>query len=406
MGLWTTIAWRNIWRNPYRSGLTIAAVSIGLTALLFIQAFVEGADQQMVENYTNLLTGHLQVHAAGFQKVMELERSIADPEALEAVLGHHPEIEASARRVKVYALASSANRSAGVLLIGLDPVREPQVTRLHQRVRHGTFLTTDQDVVVGKGLAEMLDAKLGEQIVLMTQAADGSLAASAFRITGLLETGAEEIDNAMVLTTLHAAQEFLVLGSQISELGLRVKRLHDVDRVAAQLRERINPHTVEVLTWKQISPIAVQWVEFDRAFVNVILSIVLVVVAAGILNTVLMGVMERTREFGIMLALGTKPRELMVMVGLEALGLGLIGLLVGLLGGMAFIISAQIHGIELGGFSAAFEAYYTGSVIYPRLSLGRVGGQAAVVLATCVVVSLYPAWRAAHLKPIEAIRQG
>jgi len=399
------IAWRNIIRNKYRSLITVMAVAFGLAALIFIRAFVEGADCQMVENYTNLVTGHIQVHVLGFQKKMGLERSIVKPDEIIKILKEDPDVVAVSERIKDYVLVSSAEHSSGVLLLGVDPLNEPKVTYLNQRIRRGEPLSADKnnEIILGKDLVEVLDIDLGDKVVIMAQGADGSLAAGAFRLCGILDSGAEEIDQGMALITLKAAQQLLVLDEKISEFAIRLDSVYKAETISQQLKQKIDTAKFEVLTWKEISPMTAQWLEFDRAFVNGILFVVILVVASGIFNTILMSVLERVREFGIMLALGTKKNQIVFMVGLESTILGLIGIVFGSLLGIMVTFYFSHIGINLARFATAFESYYTGSIIYPRLSMDYLFIFSFVVLVISIIVSLYPAWKAANLKPIEAI---
>jgi len=399
------IAWRNIARNKFRSLITITAVSAGLGALIFLRAFVQGGDYQMIENYTDLVSGHLQVHMQGFQKKMGLERSISNPADIEKIISSDPGVSSCAKRIKEYVLISSAEHSSGTLLEGIEPSREKTITSLHKHIRRGEFLSDGKNdqVVLGKELFEILQVELGEKVVIMAQAADGSLAAAAFRVCGVLDTGTEDIDKGLALITLKGAQDLFVLGDKISEVGIRLNDVYMVDKIAARLKKKIDTKTYEVLTWKEIAPMMMQWVEFDKAFIDIILLVVLFIAGAGILNTILMGVLERVREFGIMLALGTKRRQIVLMVSLESLFLGIIGVLVGVVLGVGISIYFGKQGVNLKGFATAFESYYIGSTIYPRLFIREVVSSAAVVLMTSVIVSVYPAWRAASLEPVDAI---
>lgn len=405
MTIFLKIAWRNIIRNKYRSLVTIMAVAFGLAALIFLRAFVEGADSQMVENYTNLVSGHLEIHKKDFQKKMGLELSMPGREEIIDIVKQQQSIISFSKRIKEYALVSSAEHSSGVLLLGIDPLQEPKVTYLDKRIRKGRYLSVDRDdeIVLGKDLAEILNVGLGEKVVIMAQGADGSLASGAFRLCGILDTGAEDIDKGMALITLKAAQELLVLEDKISEVAIRTKSVFKADEVLKELSNKIDVDKFEVLTWKQISPMTAQWLEFDRAFINAILLIVLLVVASGIFNTILMSVLDRIREFGIMLALGTKRRQVVLMIGFESAILGFIGILLGGILGSSVSFYFSHKGIDLSKFATALESYYTGSVIYPRLGLEYVFLFSCIILAVSVIVAIYPTLKAVNLKPVEAI---
>ena len=406
MNTFLKIAWRNIARNKFRSLITIAAVAVGLAALVFLRAFVDGADIQMVRNYTDLISGQVQIHKLGFHKRMGLERSISDIEKLDSLIKSMPDIVAYSKKIKDFVLLGSAEQSSGVLLFGIEPEQEKKVTKLHERIREGEFLSKDNDgqIVLGKTLLEILNVEVGDKVVVMGQAADGSLASAAYRICGVLDTGAEEIDKGIALITLKAAQDLFVMDGRISEFTLRCGEVYELDEAVKQLKSGLDPKVYEILSWEDISPMLKQTLDFDRIFFDIILFIVLMVVATGILNTILMGVLERIREFGIMLALGTKRGQIVLMVTLESLFLGLIGITCGLLLGVLASLYFGRQGIDLSIFGTAFESWYVGSVIYPRLFFRNLWLSSLAVFFISIVASLYPAWKAAKLKPVEAIR--
>jgi putative ABC transport system permease protein len=406
MNTFTLLAWRNIQRNRARSLITMSAVGVGLAALIFLKGFIDGADAQMVENYTDLLIGHVQIHKAGFQKNAGLDKIIHNSETITSVLKDLPQIRAWTPRVKDTALISSSENSAGILLLGIEPTAERAISSIHKRLRQGRFLVpSDKDaILIGRGLAENLNVGLNDKVVIMSQAADGSLAASAFTVTGIMEAGADEIDKNLALITLASAQELLVMGDSISEIALKTTNLGDIDAITNFLKKRIDQKYFEVLNWKDISPMTYQWLQFDQVFAGLILLIVLIVVASSILNTVLMGVLERTREFGIMLALGTQPDQIVQMVAVESFMLGTIGTFYGCLFGCGLVLLFGWAGINLSAISNALNSFYIGSIVYTRLDALSVSTYAAAVLFVSFIVALYPAKRAGRLTPIDAIR--
>lgn len=406
MSTFIKIAWRNITRNRSRSIITISAVAIGLCALIFLKGFVDGADHQMIENYTDLLVGHIEIHRQGFQKNMGIEKNISDAQEITSLLQTIPDITAFSPRVKDFALISSPESSSGILLLGIDPVSEKNVSTLHKRLRQGRFFQKNDDnkIILGKQLAENLKVSLDDKVVILSQASDGSTAAAAYEVCGIIEAGAEEIDKGLALITLKAAQDLLVLEKRVSEIVVKTASLDHIDKITQLLRSKINQKKFEVLNWKDISPMTYQWLQFDMVFTSLILVIVLIVVASGILNTVLMGVLERIREFGIMLALGTKPGQVLFMVATESFLLGFFGVLVGTLAGVGLIVFFGTNGINLSIISHALNNFYIGSIIYTRLDTGSIAVYALIVLLVSIVVSVFPAIKASRLSPIEAIR--
>ena len=399
------IAFRNIIRNRKRSLITISAVGFGLGALIFIWSFVEGAHRQMIENYTSLLTSHIQIHQAGFHQQNKLELNIADAPALLATVRQVPEVLAAAPRVKADGLISSSEASSGVLIMGIDPELEPTVSSIGRKVIGGGFIedAASDQMVLGKTLARNLNVAIGDKLVIMSQALDGSIAAGAFHIQGLMDTGAEEIDKGVVLVPLKTMQDLFVMPGRVSEIAVRVRSGAEAPRAAAVLRG-VLPAGLEVLPWQQVSPMMQQWIEFDNAFIWIIVLVVMIIVAIGILNTVLMGVLERTREFGILLALGTTHKEIVAMVAWESVFLGLIGSLSGMALGLALSGYFSQAGINLSIFTSALNSLYMDAVVYPAIDMHYVLISVLLVLTTSVVVSIYPAWHAANLKPVEAIR--
>ena len=402
-----TIAWRNVLRNYRRSVITVTAIAVGLAAMIFLWGFVDGAIQQSIDNFIRIYSGHLQVTAPGFQRTRNLEDSLrTDDERFATVVARQPAIEAIAPRIEQFGLASGAERSSGVLVIGLDPPSESRVTRLSEFMAQGAWLHAGEDhaVVIGEGLADTLEVRVGEKLVVMTQAADGGLGASAYRVTGLLKSGAEELDRQVVFITLAAAQDLFALQGNISKWVIRTRSADAAAVVTSALTRELDHARYDVLSWKDINPPMFQWFDFDIAFMTVILFVVLLVVAIGILNTVLMGVLERTREFGLMMALGTKPHQLVTTVLLEACCLTLIGIGLGVVLGLMSVSYFGRVGIRIPNMELAMSHVYGSDLVYTVVSMRHLVSSILVIVLTSLAVSLYPAWRATRLQPVEAMR--
>jgi ABC-type lipoprotein release transport system permease subunit len=238
----------------------------------------------------------------------------------------------------------------------------------------------------------------------MSQAFDGSIAAGAYYVSGLLDTGTDEIDKGLALISYASAQKLLVMGDRASELAVRLSSAGESPAVVAQMRPSLEKYGYEVLTWQEISTSFLQWIEFDNGFIWIIVVITMIVVAGGILNTILMGVMERTREFGIIMALGTRPAQVIATVAWESSFLGVLGIAFGLAIGLGLTLYFQRFGIDLTIVAGALNSFYMDSIIYPKFSPNYVLVTTGLVLVISVISSVYPAWYASRLKPIEAIR--
>lgn len=401
------IAWRNIIRNKKRSLITIGAVGFGLGALIFLLSFVEGAHRQMIENYTSLVTGHIQIHVQGFQQTKKLELNIPQADLVMDKLKKIPEVKTVSTRVKSVGLISSSESSSGVAIVGIQPEQENKISSIYKRLRSGRFLT-DQDhdgILIGADLAKSLNVNLGDKTVIMSQALDGSIAAGAYYIKGIFSTGTEEVDQGMVFITLPAAQELYVMPNAVSEITVNLSSAQDASISAAKIRQILNSKDLEVLSWKEISPSFQQWIEFDVGFMWIIVGIVTLVAAIGILNTVLMGVLERTREFGILLALGTKRNEIIAIVGWESIFLAVVGSFIGIILGAGLTYFFNQAGIDLTLFTKALNSLYIDAVVYPIMNIHKAVTAVILILLSSIFASVYPAWYAASLKPMEAIRR-
>jgi ABC-type lipoprotein release transport system permease subunit len=247
--------------------------------------------------------------------------------------------------------------------------------------------------------------RLGEKIVVMAQAADGELATSAYRVAGIFSTESSSFDNTIAFITLPAAQALLGLGTRVSTINIRVTDRGTLDRVLSDLRQVVPDPKLELATWQELLPQLDEMMRFNRVISNIILAVFLLVIATALMNTVFMAVAERTREFGVMMALGTPPAAIRRMVVYETLVLMALAMLIGYGAGFAIVGYSGQHGIDLSGFFKGYSAIpgLTG-IVYPRLFIRTVIPPGIVLLIISVLVSIYPAAKAARLDPVAAIR--
>lgn len=360
----------------------------------------------MITNYTSFTTSPVQIQPLGYQKNPKLELVLKNSESLAKKIRQHPDVKAIAPRIRAEGLIASSEASAGTVVLGVHPSQEVQVSTLNKRVVSGSFLADDdnQHIIIGKDMAANLNVAIEDKLVFMSQAADGSIASGAYYVKGIIDSGVTEIDKGLAIVTLAAANELFVMNNHPSQLAVQLHAVDQSTKTAAELRSLLNDPQLEVLSWNAVSPILQQWLDYDNTFIWIIVMIVMIVVAIGIMNTVLMGVLERTREFGIMLALGTKEGQIITMVAWESIFLGLIGTAVGLFFGVTFSYYFQQTGIDLTLFSDALNSFYMEPIIHTYLNLKYTLISSVMVLVTSVIVSVYPAWTAAKLVPVKAIR--
>ncbi|MDO8777238.1 MAG: ABC transporter permease [Burkholderiaceae bacterium] len=401
------IAGRNILRNPRRTAITAGGTAFGIVAFVFLFSYFDGFGEDLIENSTRYVTGHVQLERAGFRQDYAPELAFEGAEALLQQLRSVPEVEAAAPRVQVQALASSAAKSEGIMLIGIVPEAERDVTFIHRTIVEGKPLAVgaDRDILIGRKLAERLGVRLGEKVIVMAQAANGELGTAAYRIGGIFATESGSFDGAMAFVTLRAAQSQLALGSRVSTINLRLRDRAALAGSISDLRQRVAAAGLSFQPWQELLPQLEEMVRMIRIISHILLAIAFVVIAMAIMNTVFMAVTERTREFGVMMALGTPPAAIQRMVVYETLVLMLLASFIGY--GISALLVAYFgrQGIDLSGFFRGYSAIpgLTG-VVHPKLIVGHIGVPGLVMFAASVLVSLYPAARAARLDPVQAIR--
>ncbi|VWC92411.1 permease [Burkholderia contaminans] len=401
------IALRNLMRNPRRTAIMVAGTAFGIVGFAFLLSFFDGFFDQTIENSTRYLTGHVQLERPGFRDDFAPQLAIARPAPLLDALRRTPGVAAAAPRVQAQALASTAAKSEGIMLIGIDPLAEARVTFIARTIVQGHALApgADREVMIGRRLADKLRVRIGEKIVVMTQAAGGELGTAAYRVGGIFSTESASFDEAFAFVTLSAAQSLTGLGSQVSTINLRLDSREQVESVTAALRSRVGAAGIAPIPWQSLLPQLDDMVKLLRIVNAIVLGVLLLVITTAVINTVFMAVTERTREFGVMLALGTSPRALARMVVYETVGLLLLSAAIGYSVGAAIVIYLGHTGIDMSGFFAGYSAIpgLTG-IVYPRMTSASLVPPGIVLVIAGVLVSLYPAVKAARLDPVQAIR--
>ncbi len=404
------MAWRNVWRNRRRSVLTVSAIALSLAFNILMRGIGDGFHEQMVDNSVRANIGHLEVHRQGYHNDPGLNRTLPNPQAVDRAIRALPHVRGSSLRVLGDGLASTSENSVGIAILGIDPTREPTVTAIRQAVVQGSYLRGDDErpLLVGERLAATLRVALGDKVVLLVQAADGSMGAQLFRLTGIFRSGAPELDRGVAYILLKDAQALFALDDRVTEAVVLLDSSAAVPVARRSLDTALSSASAgpyEVLTWNQVEPFLEQFIVLDDAFFYIIVAILFIVISVGILNTILMSVFERVREFGVMMALGTRPRQVVLLVVLEAAVLALVGIAVGgTLGSLATLYFAEA-GINLASFAeGAASIGITTTTIYSKLTGANVLLSTAAVFVLVLLVSLHPAVHAARLRPVEAIR--
>jgi len=401
------IAYRNLWRNRRRTLLTLSAMVVSSSLLILALGVFSGMMADMMASATEQYHGHIVVSKRGYQDDHDLYATLADQQ-LPARLAQSPGVLAASPRLRAFGLLSSSEVSRPVELLGVEPARETQVTTLMRQLVDGSPLTADagNGALLGEGLARRLGVGIGDDLVFVTSAADGSIGNDLLRVTGIFATGDTGHDNGLALVGLNWLQQLLVLPGQAHEIALRIEHPRRAAALAGQLAPQL-PDDLELLDWGELLPEMREAVaSFDVSRMIVVL-ILYAATALGILNTFFMSVMERTREFGILMALGLRPAKIRGLVLLETLFLGVLALAIGGAAGLLMTWWMRRFGIDLSGHITPVT--YAGGTILPRLHAAfdpaNIWIPCLLLLAVCLLAGFLPANRAAKLRPVAAIRE-
>jgi len=400
------LAWRNIWRNPRRSILTMAAVAFATTLLVFMLSWQFGSYATMINASVRIHSGHLQVQAADYHENREIRRVVRDALAVGSILQRTPGVKAYTFRAESFSLVSSKNRTYGALVAGIDPVREPAVSTVRSLVREGAFLASrdTDEAIVGHLLAKNFHAGVGRRTRGAGQGRDGSIAATTVRIKGIFNSGQDEFDRGVVYIPLGYFQDVYGMDGAVNSVVALCDSLEAVPAAKRHLQKAIaGMNGLTVLDWQELTPGLVQAIKMDLVSGLLFYVILIVVVAFSIMNTFLMAIFERTREFGVMMAMGTRPGRLMRILVMESLGMTVIGVLAGIAAGSLITWYFQVNGFVISGMEEIMRQFGLPERIYPQLSLLSIGVGAGIVLVLTCLTALYSALKVRRLKPVQAL---
>jgi len=410
------LAWRNLWRNPRRTVIAMTAIGLGYAMLLFVACLMAGLRHQMIESGTGFVLSDVEVHAPDYYPDRPTYQTLGgrngtDVSTLVAAIAADPRVQAASPRVYGYGLISATHQSAGVQLLGVVPDQEQKITVLQTRMVKGSYLTGQmpKGVVIGDKLAAAIGVEVGSEIVLLTPATDGSTGNDLYMVAGMFHTGLDAMDRSLVLMSLASLQELLRLPpGRIHEVGIKLHDITAAATTAAALEGQLNKTVpVRVRAWPELAPELADYVQFNRRVTFILFLIFFLLAVMGIVNTMLMAIIERTRELGMLMAVGMRPVQVVGLIVAEAASLAGASLMLGGVLGSPLLWYLQVHGLNLGGKGGAVSlaGVMVGPFWYGRQDFTAYTQAALGLAVTALVSALYPALRAARFRPTEALRK-
>lgn len=406
MSLYLRLAWRNIWRHRRRTFIVVIAMGLGLAMMMMYDGLIAGFDQAIYGNAIRVLGGNIQIHAAGYRAEagqMPLLTLPGDQEAVDAALAQ-TEVLSATRRINTGGLATSREGAFAVGITGIEPEKEAEVNLAAQNVVAGRYLKSDDaDVVfIGQGLATAMGVQVGDRITLTGKATHEQMRRRTMTVIGIFDLGMPDIEKRTVYISLSEAQALYDLNGVVTEVAVVLKQLGQEPKVIAAL-EPLLPG-LEVESWESNFPELQSALGTKGAVMNIFSVIIIMIAGIGILNMLLMAVYERTREIGLLGALGLKPRHISLLFILEGTMIGLVGVIVGIGVGLLFNGLLMQVGIDFAQFGniTSYMALLGGRV-YPTWGVDKLIARGLTVAIIATLAAFYPAREASHREPAEAL---
>ncbi|HET9361771.1 MAG TPA: FtsX-like permease family protein [Vicinamibacterales bacterium] len=401
------MAWRNLWRNPRRTALALAAIGLSVTLVLAYTSILRAYGQWIVETITGPMLGHVQVHAPLWRKDRLMERTLRDVDATLAELRRDPDVASATARVYAPALAAREEEGFAVVVMGIASGAESGPARL---VTDVVEPLREREALIGRQLAELMNVRMGDEVAVVGQGVDGSLANDLFTVKGVVTTSVDLVNRQGILIELSDAQALFAMPDEAHEIVIHARRPEMASALSRRLAGASGFADAEVLDWQTLAPEMVTLVRITDLAGLLVLLLVFIAAAAGVANTMVMATFERTREFGMLLALGTHPSRLVRLVIAESIALGVVGALTGSLIGIVLVVITHRTGIDYswlaggGPSELSFAGLRFSLRFYPALSAVDVARAIGAVCLTSLLAATWPALRASRLQPVQALR--
>ena len=399
-----TIAWRNVWRNRLRSGLVITSIALGIWAGLFSISFSYGLNAQRTRNVIQNVISHIQIHHPSFLQDRNAKYVIPDANRILTYLDTSNSVKAYTSRLLINGMASSARGGNGVLITGVNPDTERNVTQIHDQVISGSYFqaTFKNQIVLGKRLAEKLNVREKSKIVLTFQDNLGNLVTGAFRVVGIFESNSSKFDEVNVFVKTSDVHSLIGTDEGLHEIAILMNDDEQVEPFAQRLKSNFQQSDIE--TWREISPELGYADEVMGLFLYLFLTIIMAALAFGIVNTMLMAVLERKRELGMLMAVGMNKKRVFAMILSETIFLAAVGGPIGILLAFGSVEYFGARGIDLSLWGEGLKNFGIDTMVYTQLSPDFYPNIGIMVVVTAILSAIYPARKALQLNPNDAIR--
>jgi len=404
------LAWRSVGRNKRRTIITVLSIALGLTFALFFITLAEGAYYQMIRDSVRMQAGHITLEQKDYRDAPAVDLYIKNPGELRNRIEALPDVEETKLLILGQGVARSGNGAVGVAVMGIEPSVEAGSSPLAKKIIKGEFLadTDDNLVIIGSSLASRLKLDLEKKLVLTTSDANGDLVDELCRVKGIFQTGSDEVDGFLVQLPINFARKlFTMPEGSATQLGVILKNQGKLNSVLKKIRGMLNDKDIVALPWREVMPELAAYITLDRTSNYIFQIILITLILFTIFNTILMSVLERRREFAILLAIGTPPGQLQLQVLFETIIFGIIGVGLGLLLGGAIAYYFRVHGLDISAFlkeGVTVSGFAMDTKMHARITAPIMLWSALIVFFATLLLSIFPMRRAARTPFADILR--
>lgn len=404
--IYIKLAWRNIWRNKRRTGITIASVFFAVIIAIIMNALVTGVYGNMIKNIVSYSNGYLQMHGKEYWNDRNIDHAFYRNDSIEQQLLSVPHIDQVIPRIETFALSSTGILSSPVMLVGMDPAIESKVSGLDKKVSQGKYLTqADKSIMIGEGLAKKMQIGVGDTLIVISQGYHASTAYGKYAIAGLIALGSPELNNRMVYLSLPNMQQLLSLENQITAYAFMVDDIKKLDAAQQEVMQVIDTTAFDVMDWKEMMPEIDQLMKSDSSGNKIMIIILYMIISFGLFSTILMMITERQHELGIMVAVGMQKHKLAWVVFLEVIFIALTGVILGSVAAMPVIEYLFRNPIQLQGEIADVYIGYGFEPVMPVSKDPAIFfSEAYIILSVACVIGIYPVLKILRMRLMRALR--
>lgn len=400
------LLWRNLWRNSRRTLITIASIAFAVLFAIVMKSFQNGVFNNLIKNVVGYYSGYVQIHQKGYWEEQVLDNCFSLDNSIIKILQENPQIIEIVPRLETFVLISKENSTKGCLLVGTDAIKENKLTQLKSKLINGAYFENNEEaVLLAEGLAKRINARTNDTIVLFGQGFHGAMAAGKYKVKGIVHLASPAMNDAFVYLPLSVAQYYLSAENRLTSLSLGIDKAENKNDITQNIKSTMSDK-YEVMPWQEMMPEIANHIKADGFSFYIFSGILYLIIGFGLFGTILMMTIERTYEFGMLIAIGMKKGKLRLILLGEIFLIAFLGVILGMLLSLPTVIYLQEKPIRFSGeIAKAYEQFGFEAIFPAEFNLGIFLNQSVIVLFMSVIIGLYPLWFVNNMNPVKAMKK-